>query len=41
MYDGGTVSKVLLGEPDGRRKAGRRKLKWLDRTENDPKSMRV
>jgi hypothetical protein len=30
MSGGGTVNKVFLGKPDGRRKAGRPKLRWLD-----------
>jgi hypothetical protein len=30
MSDGRTVKKIFLGKPNGRRKAGRRKLKWLD-----------
>jgi hypothetical protein len=34
MYDGSTVMKVFLEEPDGRRKAGRPKLRWLDCIEN-------
>jgi hypothetical protein len=33
--------KVFLGKPDGRRKAGRPKLKWLDCTENNTKSVGV
>jgi hypothetical protein len=33
--DDRTVKKVLLGKPDGRRKARRPKLRWLDCTEND------
>jgi hypothetical protein len=36
-----TVSKVFLGKPDGRSKAGRPKLRWLDSIENDLKSMGV
>jgi hypothetical protein len=39
MSDCRTVKKMLLGKPDGRRKAGRPKLRWLDCTENDLKSM--
>jgi hypothetical protein len=34
MSDGRTVKKVFLGKPDGRRKVGRPKLRWLDCTEN-------
>jgi hypothetical protein len=41
MSDGRTVKKVFVGIPDGRRKAGRPKLRWLDCTENDLKSMGV
>jgi hypothetical protein len=35
------VKKVFLGKPDGRRKAGRPKLRWLDCIENDLKSKGV
>jgi hypothetical protein len=41
MSDGRTVKKVCLGKPDGRRKAGRPKLRGLNCTENDPKSLGV
>jgi hypothetical protein len=41
MPDDRTVKKVFLGKPDGRRKAERPKLKWLDCIENDLKSMDV
>jgi hypothetical protein len=41
MSDGRTVKKVFVGKPDGRRKAGRPKLRWLDCIENDVKSMGV
>jgi hypothetical protein len=41
MSDGRTVKKVFVGIPDGRRKAGSPKLRWLDCTENDLKSMGV
>jgi hypothetical protein len=41
ISDDRTVKKVFLGKPDGRRKAGRPKLRWLDCTENDLKSMGV
>jgi hypothetical protein len=41
MSDGGTVNKVFLGKPDGRRKVGRPKLRWLDSIENDLKFMGV
>jgi hypothetical protein len=41
MSDGRTVTIVFLRKPDGRRKAGRPKLRWLDCTENDLKSMGV
>jgi hypothetical protein len=30
MSDDRTVKKVFVGKPDGRRKAGRPKLRWLD-----------
>ena len=36
-----TVKKVFRGKPDGRRKVGRPKLRWLDYTENDLKSVEV
>jgi hypothetical protein len=41
MSDDRNVEKVILGKPDGRRKEGRTKLKWLDSTENDLKLMGV
>ena len=41
MSDGRTVRKVFVGKHDGRRKAGRPKLRWLDCIENDLKSMGV
>jgi hypothetical protein len=41
MCDDRTVRKVFLGKPDGRRKAGRPKLRWLDCIENDLISMGV
>jgi hypothetical protein len=41
MSDGRSVKKVFLGKPDGRRKAGRPKLRWLDFIENDLKSRGV
>jgi hypothetical protein len=41
MSDDKTVKKVFLGKPDGRRKAGRPKLRWLGCTENDLKWMAV
>jgi hypothetical protein len=39
--DDRTVKKVFLEKRDGRRKAGRPKLKWLDSTESDVKWMGV
>jgi len=30
MSDDRTIKEVFLGKPDGRRKAGRPKLKWLN-----------
>jgi hypothetical protein len=41
MSDDRTVKKVILGKPDGRRKARRPKLRWLDCTENNLKRMGV
>jgi len=41
MSDARVVKKVLLGKPDGRRKAGRPKLRWLNSLENDVKSAGV
>jgi hypothetical protein len=41
MSDDRTVKRVFVGKPDGRRKAGRPKLRWLDCTENDLKSTAV
>jgi hypothetical protein len=41
MSDDMTVKKVFVGKHDGRRKAGRPKLRWLDCIENDQKSMGV
>jgi hypothetical protein len=35
------IKKVFLGKPDGRRKAGRPKLRWLDSTGNDLNTMVV
>jgi hypothetical protein len=39
--DDKTVKKIFLGKPDGRRNAGRPKLRWLGCVENDLKSMGV
>jgi hypothetical protein len=41
MSDDRTVKKVSVGKPDGRRKVGRPKLKWLDCIKNDLKFMGV
>jgi hypothetical protein len=41
MSDGRTVTKVFLVKPDGRRKAGRPKLRWLDCIASDLKFMGV
>jgi hypothetical protein len=41
MFDDRTIKKVFLWKPDGRRKAGRPKLRWLDCIENDLESMGV
>jgi hypothetical protein len=35
MFDDRTERKVFLEKPDGRRKAGRSKLRWLDSIECD------
>ena len=39
--DDRTVKIVFLGKPDGRRKAGRPKLSWLNYIENDVKFLGV
>jgi hypothetical protein len=39
MADDRTVKKVFLGKPDGRRKVGGPKLRWLDCIENHLKFM--
>jgi len=41
IFDDEIVKKVFLEKPDGRRKAGRPKSRWLDSTENDLKSKGV
>jgi hypothetical protein len=41
MSDGRNIMKVFLGKPDGRRKAGRPKLRLLDYIEDDLKSLSV
>jgi hypothetical protein len=41
MSDDLTAKKVFVGKPDGRRKAGRPKLRWLDCTKNGLKSTGV
>jgi hypothetical protein len=35
MSDDTIVKKVFLGKPEGKREAGRSKLRWLDSTENE------
>ena len=37
ISDDRTVEKVILGKPDGRRKARGPKLRWFDCTENNLK----
>jgi len=39
--DDRTVKKVFLGKPDGRRKAGRPKLSWLNYVDSDVKFLGV
>lgn len=39
--DDRTVKKVLLGKTDGKRKAARPKLRWLDCTDNELKLMGI
>jgi hypothetical protein len=39
--DDRTVKTVFMGKQEGRRKAGRPKIRWLDCIENDLKSMGV
>jgi hypothetical protein len=41
MFDDRTVNEVFLGKPDGRRKAGRPEVRWLDCIEDHIKSMGV
>jgi hypothetical protein len=41
MSDDWTVKKVFLGKPDGGRKVGRPKLRWIDCIENDLKLMGI
>ena len=41
MSDDRSVKKVFIGKPDGRRKAGRPKLRWSDCIENNLESMGV
>jgi hypothetical protein len=40
-WDDRAVKKVFLRKPDGRRKAGRPKLRWLNCVRNDMKLMSV
>jgi hypothetical protein len=39
ISDDRTVKKAFVEKPDGKRKAGRPKLRWLDCSENDLKLM--
>jgi hypothetical protein len=41
MSEDRTVKEAFLGKPDGRRKAGRLKLNWMDSIGNDLKAMGV
>jgi hypothetical protein len=41
MSDDRTVKKIFFGKPDGKRKVGRPKLRWLDFIQNDVKFMGV
>ena len=41
MSDDRHVKKIFLGKPNGKRKTGRPKLRWLNCLENDVKSMGV
>jgi len=41
IYVDRAVKKLFLGKTEGRRKAGRPKLRWFDCIENDLKSMCV
>jgi hypothetical protein len=41
LSDDRNIKKVFLGKPDGRRKAGRPKLRSLDYIEDDLKSLSV
>jgi hypothetical protein len=41
ISDDRTVEKVFVGRPDGRRNAGRPKLRWLDCIQNDLKLVGV
>jgi hypothetical protein len=41
MSDDRTVKSEFLGKPDGRRKAGRPKLRWFDSIKYDLKPMGV
>jgi hypothetical protein len=35
MFDNKTEKVIFLGKPDGIRKTGRSKSRWLERTENN------
>jgi len=41
MSDDRTIKKVFMGKPEGKKKAARPQLRWLDCTENDLKLMGI